>query len=693
MPDDGRLNPRDVFAAGETPSGTTAFLQALMSMLGEVLDRVDGRLSSLETTLAERSDPAPAILPDPVDDSKVVAALERISERIGRLEARESEGITTQAAMNRLADLAGYVDDVGRHVADLAAAVASSGAEEWREGLRNSLAAVWEGLAGMRAELTAQKSESAAERNQEMTDIVAALERMSERLEALEAREPEASLTSQAATALLADLSGSVDDVGRRVAGLADVVTETSEAGQEWPEGLQASLGAVSEALAGMRSQMTAQANESAEERSQEMTNVVAALERVFERLERLEEREPEGPSTESTESAELIMTRLADLSGSVDDVGRRLAGVADIVAASSEADDQWPEGLSTSLAALGEGIAGIRLEVATQGTERAEMAERDERDEERNQEMANLLDALERLGDRIGQLEQREPDGLGLERTMARLDELSTAVDSIGYGMAGMADLMNASAASAVERQEWQQEWPEGLRAALLALGEGVVELRQDLHVQPVGELRGTVRRLEGQLALLTNQLAAQPGPGAAVAMVAAGLAERFEERTEALTELLGVHAAYVRQTWERIEGILDGGGFDELAVGDALEHVIANQEAMADSVERLIGRLEDLQSLPQAAGNGPAREALEKLGAGMEGVGVRVDDVRRRLAALATALEASSHEAGPEPGPRDAGDASDAGDPASVAGRRATTGRRLASDLGLRGRGRSPR
>jgi len=73
----------------------------------------------------------------------------------------------------------------------------------------------------------------------------------------------------------------------------------------------------------------------------------------------------------------------------------------------------------------------------------------------------------------------------------VTRLDDLAAAVDSIGYGMAGMADLLSSSPSP-----ERQQEWPEGLRAALLALGEGVVELRQDLHVHPVAELRITVRR-----------------------------------------------------------------------------------------------------------------------------------------------------------------------------------------------------
>lgn len=115
-------------------------------------------------------------------------------------------------------------------------------------------------------------------------------------------------------------------------------------------------------------------------------------------------------------------------------------------------------------------------------------------------------------------------------------------------------------------------------------------------------------------------------------------------------------------------------------------MEHVIDNQERMADSVQRLVTRLEELDERAVPPPRPPredtvAREALASLGAGMEGLGARVDDVRRRLAALAAALEASTQ------GTVDA----DEPDTASPLGRRASSaGRRLATDLGLRGRAR---
>ncbi len=524
MPDDGQSKRAEIFAGDETPSGTTAFLEALMGMLGEVLGRVDRRLSSLEAALTAPSGQGPDAQDQETSDT-VAAALERISVRLERLEAREPAAIPAERALARLEDL-----------------------------------------------------------------------------------------------------SGSVEEIGHRLAGLTDFMAARSEAEEEWPEGLQASLAALGEGMALIGAQVKAQGSEIVHGREEAMTNVAGALEHVFERLERLEDRVPTAIPTERA------MTRLDYLTGSVEDIGRRLTELSDLLTLSSEAEEEWPEGLQASLTALGEGVTDIKAQLGSQGS----------------------------------------------ESTVSRLDDLSAAVDSIGYGLAGVTDLMAATSTES-------KEWPEELRAALLALSEDLGELRQDLHAQPVADLRATVMSLQAQLARLTNQLAAQPAPGAAVAMVAAGLAERFEERTQALTDLLEAHAAYVRLTWERIEGMLDGGSFDELAVGEALEHVIDTQESMADSMEGVVRRLEGLQAAPQAAPDDLPREMLETLAAGIESVVARVDDVRRRLVDLDRALAESSHEVGPSP---------EAPEPASLLGRRASTaGRRLASDLGRRGRGRPSR
>ncbi|MDP8976059.1 MAG: hypothetical protein M3N28_06820 [Actinomycetota bacterium] len=532
MPDDGQPNRGEVFAGDETPSGTTAFLEALMAMLGEVLGRVDRRLSSLEATLKAPSGQGP--------------------------------------------------DPQGEDASDM---------------------------------------------------VAVALERVSERLERLEARDP-AAIPAERALARLEDLSGSVEEIGQRVAGLTDLMAAKSEAEEEWPEGLQASLAALGEGVAVIGAQVKAQGSEIVLARDEGMTRVVGALERISERLERLEDREP------TAIPPERALARLDDLTGSVEDIGRRLTELSDLLTLSSEAEEEWPEGLHDSLTDLGEGIADIRAQVTAQAS----------------------------------------------QSTASRLDDLSAAVDSIGYGLAGITDLMAASTSQS-------EEWPQELRAGLLDLSEGIGELREDLQTQPVADLRGSVTNLEAQLARLTDQLAAQPAPGAAVAMVAAGLAERFEERTQALTELLEAHAAYVRLTWERIEGMLDGGAFDELAVGEALEHVIDNQESMADSMEGVVRRLEGLQAAPQAAPQTAPeaapdhlpREMLETLAAGMESVVARVDDVRRRLVELDRSLAESSPEGGTSP---------EAPEPASLLGRRASTaGRRLATDLGRRGRGRPSR
>ena len=337
----------------------------------------------------------------------------------------------------------------------------------------------------------------------------------------------------------------------------------------------------------------------------EEMARVLVTLERVADRLERLERLETAG-------------------AGEVDD----------------------------EMTAL-----GMTLERMADRLERLEAAGADAH---RN-ETTTVLDSLAGLVERVGELERRSASAATLATALERLEELSGAVDTIGYGLASLADVMTSP-----ERQEWT----EGVQAALMTLGADVSELRRSSPSRaPVEELQVAVGRLEDDV----RDLMDQPGPGPALAMVAAGLAQRFEERTEALTELLEANAAYVRRFWERIEDLLDGGGFDELAVGAALEHMIDNQEQLADSLQRALASGES-----QAEPAGAAAPPLETLEIRVEEMGAGIDDVRRPLASIATSVEAMhvGWEAAVE---------------ASTAsfGRRASqAGRRLALDLGRRGR-----
>jgi hypothetical protein len=387
---------------------------------------------------------------------------------------------------------------------------------------------------------------------------------------------------------------------------------------------------------------------------------VLVTLERLSERVERLESARPsEGQMEGAVQSAVEVavqsavapsmqeaMTRLADLSNAVDTLAHGLANVSDQVAASSDGQAVPLGGVSD----LQEAVSRLEGQLSSLTAQVTAMSSEDG-------EQATAATAV-------------------METAMTRLDELSGAVDSIGYGLAGIVDIMSAST-------DGQTGWPEGLRTALADLGDAIVELRRQPPGQPGTDLQDAVARIEGQLGTLTAQLSNQPGPGAALAMVAAGLAERFEERTQALTELLGAHATYVRETWERIDDLLDGGSFDELAVSEALDHVIDNQERMAESMKELTGRLDAISERPAPLEDPVAHEALASLGAGMEGIGARVDDVRKRMAALAAAMGVATESRrgtdaeGPEPAP--------------PLGRRPPgPSRRLTSDLGLRGRGR---
>lgn len=430
-------------------------------------------------------------------------------------------------------------------------------------------------------------------------------------------------------------------------------------------------------------------AHDAASATDDKVDNVLVSLEGLSRRLERLEARD--GPEA----AAQATMTRLADLSSAVDTIGEGLNRLAELVTASSDGLGEWPEEFHRALSDLAVGVSDLRRDVPLQPVaDLQEVVGRLEsqvssigaevtaaRASDDGPQLASLTSAVESLGQRLETLETGGPGGEALERAMIRLDELSGAVDSIGYGLAGMADILAASHGGG-------GSWSEELRTAISDLGAGVAELRRrEVDVPPLGELQEAVSRLESEMASVAAQITSQPGPGAALAMVAAGLAERFEERTQAITDLLESHAAYVRETWERIDDLLDGGSFDELAVSNALDHVIDNQERMADSMDELSGLMEVVRERPGSGTDAVAHEALASLGAGMEGIGARVDDVRRRLAALANALGTATDV----PGPRQPQHDPDPSDPNAPLGRRPSgTGRRLGGDLGLRGRGR---
>jgi hypothetical protein len=84
--------------------------------------------------------------------------------------------------------------------------------------------------------------------------------------------------------------------------------------------------------------------------------------------------------------------------------------------------------------------------------------------------------------------------------------------------------------------------EMPEPVSPIDPALIESLGQIRSALADHPAAHLAESMARMEQQV----SAFVAQPGPGPAVAMVAAGLAERFEARTDALLDLLNaVHTS----------------------------------------------------------------------------------------------------------------------------------------------------
>ena len=273
---------------------------------------------------------------------------------------------------------------------------------------------------------------------------------------------------------------------------------------------------------------------------------------------------------------------------------------------------------------------------------------------------------AVEGLEQRLRQ--SRDAGQAGASAAMSgaldRLGALSGQVETMRAELAGVADRLERS--PVVDRVE-------SLRASVAAMEAEVAETREVLVDHPVIEVGAAVARLSEEIEALVQQ----PGPGPAVAMVAAGLAERFEERTRAVVELLEANAGVARQLWERTEAFLDRGGYEELAVAQALEDIIDNQEVLSDSIQQLVASVEGRQ-----VGLDALLDTVRAMAVTNEGMAVRVDDTRERMAALTVAVE-SLHSLLSE----------HVEETASSFGRRASeAGRKLAADLGLKTRAKRP-
>ena len=171
----------------------------------------------------------------------------------------------------------------------------------------------------------------------------------------------------------------------------------------------------------------------------------------------------------------------------------------------------------------------------------------------------------------------------------------------------------------------------PDDLDQRLGAVAADLAAVRDALVDHPAATLAEAIARVEQQVGAFVSQ----PGPGPAMAMVAAGLAERFESRTDGLVELLTALSrdlatlATAPASLDSLSARLDEVGAATMAATASLP------EALAAERQAIEARL------------GEAQEALAAVASDLpDAVGARLDAaeaaIAERLRTAAAAVEA---------------------------------------------------
>ncbi|MEO7837591.1 MAG: hypothetical protein ABIS21_08140 [Acidimicrobiales bacterium] len=290
-------------------------------------------------------------------------------------------------------------------------------------------------------------------------------------------------------------------------------------------------------------------------------------------------------------------------------------------------------------------------------------------------------------------------PPGSADDGTLAVLQAMLTTFTEVLDGM----DRRLGTMEGALRSLQADDDRAGELRQALARLDrvEGIeadlAEIRALLVDHPAATVHDAVAALTAQV----GTLVAQPGPGPAMAMVAAGLAERFEQRTQGLVELLREHAELMHALTEQVQAAMQGlvaavegrqAGLDALL--DTVRVAAGTIEGMGESIEdardgidavfqagkdlpAAVGSLRDLeQKIRQTALmiedqsvvglTEVVREESELLAQRLAAVAVSLELVRTMLAGL---VEESAH---------------------SIGRKASSAGRRLVADLGLASRSR---
>lgn len=261
-----------------------------------------------------------------------------------------------------------------------------------------------------------------------------------------------------------------------------------------------------------------------------------------------------------------------------------------------------------------------------------------------------------------------------------------------------GAMDQRMANMEAAVRGLQADEAEAATLRRAIDSVqGVGAMEaelaaMRAALVDHPAATVHTAVERMSQQI----DALCMQPGPGPAMGMIAAGLAERFEERTQLVVSLLQEHAEYmgalteeVNVTVQRLEATVEArqAGLDALL--DTLRAVASSVETMGVRVEEATDRINTVldagEALPEVV------QGLKEIGGALAEQALALDDtaavnlatlvrteselLAQRISAVAVAVDALQEALGGHP------------DLAGGSlGRKASeAGRRLVADLGF--------
>jgi hypothetical protein len=612
----------------DVPAATTAVLHGMMATLSEVLGGIDGRLAALErhvrespramgqtveaavARMAERMEALEGVVTRPAPrDEALHAALEALRQSVDAVAVRPVRDDRLHAAVDTLLDRP-FVDD------ELRAAVARVVADQ--QSLRNAVGELStrpvrdDALHMAVAELAAAVTQVAARPEPVVPGPDTELRAAVAELAARPAPGPDTEL--RAAVAALAARPVHDNELRAAVAALAarpvpgpdtELRAAVAElAARPWPEPDEELRAAVAELAARpapgpdteLREAVARLAARPLPEPDEELRAAVA-------HLTALASRPPAGPGPEDP-------VRLG-----VASLHERLNVLLDVVSQPAKPDDAVRAGL----AAVEDALA--RLAAAQQAPA----------------EPTGPDPVLLEVGERLRQLEARtaasdEEASNALRLALARLAELSTALDALPDAF-----------------PEPPAPTPPDTRVPeqLDVVAAEVAAVRALLADHPAARLTEALAGVQEQVA----SLVAQPGPGPAMAMVAAGLSERFESRTDGLMGLLDgltrdlAALASTPAALDRLAERVDAVGAAAAAVPEALAAATAGiPEAVATATAGLPDALAAATAgLPDAVDRSVARfsAAADSLRAELAARLDRLDGLAAAPAELASRVE----------------------------------------------------